>query len=116
MTSCFGEAALAAGALGTLDAVIAQRANDPAARKGNVEESTESYTRRLLNDRNLRLKKIGEESTEFALACADDDKERAVEEAADLFYHLLVALRSTGATLDDLRQSLTARRKSTRDP
>ena len=116
MTSCFGEAALAADALGTLDAVIAQRANDPDARKGNVEESTESYTRRLLNDRNLRLKKIGEESTEFALACADDDKERAVEEAADLFYHLLVALRSTGATLDDLRQSLTARRKSTRDP
>ncbi len=116
MTSCFGEAALAADALGTLDAVIAQRASDLTGRSKTGQDSTESYTQRLLADRNLRLKKIGEESIEFALACVDGDTERAVEEAADLFYHVLVALRSKGATLDDLRQSLAARRGSTRDP
>jgi phosphoribosyl-ATP pyrophosphohydrolase/phosphoribosyl-AMP cyclohydrolase len=44
-------------------------------------------------------------------ACADGDRERAVEEAADLFYHALVALRSVGADLDSLRASLARRAK-----
>ena len=61
-----------------------------------------SYTRRLLTDRNLRLKKLGEESVELAVACADGDRERAVDEAADLIYHTLVALRSLGAGVDDV--------------
>jgi phosphoribosyl-ATP pyrophosphohydrolase len=32
-----------------------------------------------------------------------------VEEAADLAYHALVALRAVGATLDDLRRALAGR-------
>jgi phosphoribosyl-ATP pyrophosphohydrolase/phosphoribosyl-AMP cyclohydrolase len=43
-----------------------------------------SYTRRLLADRNLRLKKLGEEAAELVTACADADPSRAAEEAADL--------------------------------
>jgi phosphoribosyl-ATP pyrophosphohydrolase/phosphoribosyl-AMP cyclohydrolase len=70
-----------------------------------------SYTRRLLADRNLRLKKIGEESAELIAACADGDRERAVAEAADLVYHALVALRSLGGSLDDVRRELAARRR-----
>lgn len=96
--TCFG--AEAAEALGALDAVIAARAGaDPAT----------SYTARLLADRNLRLKKVGEEAAELVTACADGDAARATEEAADLVYHALVALRAAGGTLDGVRGALAAR-------
>jgi phosphoribosyl-ATP pyrophosphohydrolase/phosphoribosyl-AMP cyclohydrolase len=74
-----------------------------------------SYTQRLLSDRNLRLKKLGEEATELAVACADGDAERATEEAADLIYHALAALRSIGVGFADVERIL-ASRHATRAP
>ena len=71
-----------------------------------------SYTARLLADRNLRLKKLGEEAAELVLACADDDRPRAAEEAADLVYHTVVALRALGLSLDDVRRVLDERATS----
>ena len=68
-----------------------------------------SYTRRLLFDRNLRLKKLGEEAAELAIACADDDRARALEEGVDLVYHTLVALRGAGVSLEDLRRVVAGR-------
>lgn len=100
-TSCFRETALAADALGALDATIAARAADTAA--------STSYTRKLLDDRNLRLKKLGEEAVEVAVACVDNDLPRATEETADLVYHALVALRAVGGSLDDVRTELARR-------
>ena len=100
-SSCFGAVALGADALGVLDAIIAERAT--------MAQPSTSYTRRLLDDRNLRLKKLGEEAAELVTACADADTHRATEEAADLIYHALVALRATGGTLADVRAVLTAR-------
>ena len=99
--SCFGDDALRPDALASVDAVIAERAL--------AEEATASYTRRLLNDRNLRLKKIGEEAAELVTACADGDIERAREETADLVYHALVALRAVGGTLADVQRVLADR-------
>ena len=99
--SCFGAIALGADALGILDAIIAERA-------GQSQPST-SYTRRLLDDRNLRLKKLGEEAAELVTACADADTHRATEETADLIYHALVALRAAGGTLADVQAVLTTR-------
>jgi phosphoribosyl-AMP cyclohydrolase / phosphoribosyl-ATP pyrophosphohydrolase len=104
--SCFSEAALAADALGALDATIGARVTD--APTASAEEKP-SYTRRLLADRNLRLKKIGEESAELVTACADGDRSRAIDESADVLYHTLVALRAVGGTLDDVRAALAAR-------
>lgn len=101
---CFGaasEGVTAADALDRLDATIRARAGE--------ESQTGSYTRRLLADRNLRLKKLGEEATELAVACADAQAERAVSEAADLIYHTLVALRSLGLGIGDIRTALAAR-------
>ena len=98
--SCFGEEALGADALGVLDRTIAARA---AGTPGGTA-TPPSYTQRLLGDRNLRLKKIGEEGAELVLACGDEDRPRATEEALDLMYHLLVALRAIGVTLDDVRR------------
>lgn len=104
--SCFGESALSPDALAQLDHTIASRAVDtdpaPAGEKP-------SYTRRLLTDRNLRLKKIGEEGAELVTACADEDRARAAEECADLVYHALVAVRAVGGSLDDVRTVLASR-------
>jgi phosphoribosyl-ATP pyrophosphohydrolase/phosphoribosyl-AMP cyclohydrolase len=90
------------GILDELDRTIRERATSTDAR---------SYTRRLIDDRNLRLKKIGEESAELVLACADDSRDRAVNEAADVIYHTLVALRALGVGLDDVRGVLRERRR-----
>jgi phosphoribosyl-AMP cyclohydrolase / phosphoribosyl-ATP pyrophosphohydrolase len=98
-TTCFGE--VAADTFAELDATIDER------EAGSGEES---YTAKLLADRNLRLKKIGEEASEFVIACADGDAGRANEEAADIFYHVLVALHAAGGSLSALRAALRARR------
>jgi len=107
--SCFGASALAADAIGALDATIAARATDaPPASAGEKP----SYTRRLLADRNLRLKKIGEECAELVTALADADADRAREEGADVVYHMLVALRAAGVRLDDVRSALDGRARA----
>jgi phosphoribosyl-ATP pyrophosphohydrolase/phosphoribosyl-AMP cyclohydrolase len=100
--SCFGDAALGADELGALDATIAARASAGM-------EAPSGYTRKLLGDRNLRLKKLGEEAAELVTACADGDLARATEEAADLVYHSLVALRAVGGSLEDVRDVLATR-------
>lgn len=114
--SCFGEGALAVEAVGALDETVRGRAAELTGEGASPSFSARpSYTRRLLADRNLRLKKLGEEAAELVLACADGDRARAAEEAADLLYHALVALRAIGVGLDDVRGVLTARALATRD-
>ena len=105
-TSCFGDDALGADALGVLDRTIAARQADAAP---SASGTRPSYTHRLLGDRNLRLKKLGEEAAELVTACADGDRERAVEEGMDIVYHTMVALRALGIGLDDLRAVATHR-------
>jgi phosphoribosyl-ATP pyrophosphohydrolase/phosphoribosyl-AMP cyclohydrolase len=99
-TTCFADAANG-DAVSALAATIEARAAAPA--------GGSSYTRRLLDDRNLRLKKLGEETAELVTALADGDAERAREECADVFYHALVALRALGLTADDVRRVLAGR-------
>lgn len=96
--ACFG--AINGDVLTALGATIASR---------RESGSASSYTRRLLDDRNLRLKKIAEEAGELAVACADGDRKRAVQELADVIYHGFVALAALGATVDDVRAALDAR-------
>lgn len=69
-----------------------------------------SYTTRLLHDPNLRIKKLGEELAELVAALGAGDSERIREEAADLLYHLLVALRAAGASLRQVEEVLSTRR------
>lgn len=86
-------------------AVICDRADHP---------SETSYTSRLFNDRkgiDKVLEKVGEEATEFILAVKNGKNERTVEETADLFFHVLVALRAAGVDLSDVMKELESRRK-----
>lgn len=89
-----------ADVLDRLDAVLRQRAE---------ERPDGSYTVRLLDDDNLRLKKLGEETAELITALARGEDGSSVEEAADLVYHVLVALRAEGYGLDELRAALDRR-------
>lgn len=75
-----------------------------------AEPTEGSYTSRLLSDRNLRLKKLGEEMAELVAACADGGVERVGEEAADVVYHTLVACRAAGVGLDSVLRALEERR------
>ena len=110
-TSCFRDAALEVDALSSLDRTIAARAETLTT---TGRDETVGYTQRLLTDRNLRLKKLGEEALELAVACADGDRARATDEGADVIYHTLVALRALDVTLDDLRRVLAQRADSPR--
>jgi phosphoribosyl-ATP pyrophosphohydrolase/phosphoribosyl-AMP cyclohydrolase len=100
--TCFEQEDDRSSPLQQLDRVIAARARETG------EQST-SYTRRLLGDRNLRFKKVAEEAGELVVACADGDREHALEEAADLVYHVLVALRALGGGVDDVEAVLRRR-------
>jgi phosphoribosyl-ATP pyrophosphohydrolase/phosphoribosyl-AMP cyclohydrolase len=102
--TCFGTRAAGGDALTALEATVVQRMS---------EAMGPSHTQRLLTDRNLRLKKIGEEAGELIAACADGDRERATQEMADLLYHALVAVRAVGGSLDDVRHVLAGRRRQT---
>lgn len=89
--------------LARLAGVIADRARSA---------EPDSYTARLLADANLRLKKLGEEAVELAIACQTGDGATAANEAGDLFYHALVACAAAGVTLDDILSVLATRLKS----
>lgn len=98
--TCFGAGAEPEEAVSALWRVLESRA---AARPEG------SYTTRLLADENLRFKKLGEETAELIFALARGDTERVRGEAADLLYHLLVALIGAGVSLDDVRSELRER-------
>jgi phosphoribosyl-ATP pyrophosphohydrolase/phosphoribosyl-AMP cyclohydrolase len=102
--SCFAAGPPGFGALERLDAAIASRARRP--------DLAASYTARLLADRNLRLKKLGEEVAELVAAAAEGEGDRAVEEAADLLYHALVAVTALGKSGADIAEALLRRRRS----
>jgi phosphoribosyl-ATP pyrophosphohydrolase len=91
--------------IATIWSVIQERAKTP---------SLESYTSRLLNDDkgiDKILEKVGEESIEFIIAAKNGMNERTVQEASDLIFHLLVALRAADIDLSDVMQELERRRK-----
>lgn len=102
--TCFGDASPVTDVFSRLDATIAARAAGPSGDRG-------SYTAALLADRNLRLKKLGEESAELVLAAADGDGQRAVAEAADLVYHVMVVLRALDVGVADIQRELEKRER-----
>jgi phosphoribosyl-ATP pyrophosphohydrolase/phosphoribosyl-AMP cyclohydrolase len=71
-----------------------------------------SYTCKLLaGGDNQILKKVGEEAAEVVMACKDDDPSSIASEAADLFYHVLVALAHHNVDVRDVYRQLQSRRK-----
>jgi phosphoribosyl-ATP pyrophosphohydrolase len=95
-----------AGAMFTLDELartIHQRAE---------AHAESSYTRSLLDKGAAHCaRKFGEESIEFIIAAAAQDETAVRAEAADVLYHLLVALRARGVELSSVMDELGRRSK-----
>ena len=89
------------GVIDTLYHTIQERKNaDP----------SESWTAKLLSKgENTILKKVVEEAGEYCFAHKDDDEGEMVYEAADLTYHMLVALASKNISPDRIKQELARR-------
>jgi phosphoribosyl-ATP pyrophosphohydrolase/phosphoribosyl-AMP cyclohydrolase len=102
--TCFGEAtATAAGMGAALDAVIAARAE---------QRPAGSYTAQLLaGGLETTLGKLAEEAAELAAAARAESGDRVVSEAADLIYHVAVALQQRGASLTQVLAELKRRRE-----
>jgi len=89
------------GVIDTLYHTIQERKNaDPSS----------SWTAKLLSKgENTILKKVVEEAGEYCFAHKDDDADEMVYEAADLTYHMLVALASKNISPDRVKQELARR-------
>ncbi len=75
----------------------------------NADPET-SWTAKLLSKgENTILKKVVEEAGEYCFAHKDNDESEMVYEAADLTYHMLVALASKNISPDRIKQELARR-------
>ncbi|MDO9441919.1 MAG: phosphoribosyl-ATP diphosphatase [Beijerinckiaceae bacterium] len=84
-----------------LDRLIVERTSSSAAK---------SYTRSLLDKGPAGCaKKFGEESVEFVIATTQGDQASVTAEAADVLYHLLVALHASAVPLQDVLSELERR-------
>ena len=89
------------GVIDTLYHTILEKKND---------DPSKSYTAKLLQGKqNSMLKKIVEESGEFTFAIKDNDTQEIIYEAADITYHVLVALASKNISPDRVKQELARR-------
>ena len=69
-----------------------------------------SWTAKLFSKgENTILKKVVEEAGEFSFALKDDDESEMIYEAADLTYHMLVALAYKNISPDRIKQELARR-------
>ena len=69
----------------------------------------QSYTNKLLNDKNLSVSKVKEEIGELIEAVEENSNK--IHEAADVIYHLMVFLESSNIKIEDVMQELKKRQK-----
>lgn len=69
-----------------------------------------SYTNRIMDAGVERLaQKVGEEAVELVIAATGQSRQRVIEEASDLVYHLLVLMVHQGITLEEIEHELAHR-------
>ena len=96
----------AVGFLAELDQLIEQRRQNPAAEPG-------SYTVRLFEKGLARIaQKVGEEAVETVIDALTGNRAGLPGEAADLLYHVLVLLRASGSSLDEMLTVLRQRHQT----
>lgn len=84
-----------------LEQIIRDRISNP---------SPDSYTSKLLKQGiNKVAQKVGEEAVELVIEAKDDDKEKFLNEAADLTYHYLLLLAAKDVSLDNVLAVLNQR-------
>ena len=78
-------------------------------KKKNIDKEI-SYTSALLTNRNVLVKKIGEETIEVILEYLDNNKDKIIQESADLLYHLIVMWISSNVNPSEVWQELQKRK------
>ena len=71
--------------------------------------SDQSYTNKLLNDKNLSVSKVKEEINELIESVENDSNK--IHEAADVVYHLMVYLEANNIKIEDVMNELKKRQK-----
>ena len=69
----------------------------------------QSYTNKLLNDKNLCVSKVKEEIRELIEAIEENSNK--IHEAADVMYHLMVYLETNNIKIEDVMKELKKRQK-----
>ena len=69
----------------------------------------QSYTNKLLNDKNLNLSKVKEEIGELIEAVEENSNQ--IHEAADVIYHLMVYLEANNIKMEEVMEELKKRQK-----
>ncbi len=84
-----------------LEDIITDRKDHPAGK---------SYTSSLFRKGiNKIAQKLGEEAVEMVIECKDENRDKFLEEAADLLFHFLVTLRAKDCRLEDVTEILAQR-------
>jgi len=78
-------------------------------RRRKESSAEESYTKKLLSDKNLSVEKIKEEIAELIDAIGKNSNK--IHEAADVLYHLMVLLEANGIKIEDVMVELKKRQK-----
>jgi len=100
--TCFGETN-SSFSLEKLESIIADRKNNP---------TESSYTASLFaKGINKIAQKVGEEAVELVIESKDDNKEKFLNEAADLLYHYLVLIQAKNYKLEEVVNVLAKRHK-----
>tara|TARA_B100001057_G_scaffold187295_1_gene188135 strand:- start:290 stop:928 length:639 start_codon:yes stop_codon:yes gene_type:complete len=77
-----------------------------------LSKNTESYVSRLFSgDQNRIIQKVGEEAVELLIESKDDNKQKFIEESADLLFHFLILLSKKNIKLDEIVSELKLRNK-----
>ena len=69
----------------------------------------ESYTKKLLNDKNLSVSKVREEISELIESVEKNTNK--IHESADVIYHLLVYFEANNIKIEDVIKELVKRKK-----
>lgn len=81
-------------------------------RRRRHDDPEQSYTARLFEAGVPKLaQKVGEEAVETVIEALVDNRERLLEESADLLFHLLALWEAKGVQLEDVEAVLRRRNK-----
>jgi phosphoribosyl-ATP pyrophosphohydrolase/phosphoribosyl-AMP cyclohydrolase len=101
--TCWGETNYSANFLKILEQIIDNRSS---------ASPEHSYTARLLAKGIAKVaQKVGEEAVETVIEALGDNRERLLEETADLLFHLLVLLRAKSIRLEEVEAILEDRNR-----
>ena len=79
------------------------------ARQRKEKPIDNSYTNKLLKDKNLIKEKVLEEINELIQSVEQNSNK--IHEAADVFYHLIIYLESNNIKIEDIMLELEKRKK-----